>query len=428
MNRDRWRRYGALAVSAAEHVRHRASYNPLSERTIQNPYPVYARLRRHSPVHRSTILGSWIVSRYHDVLAVARDHERFSNDPRWRNATASVLPPAPDDYSILLVDPPEHTRLRKVAAGAFTRPRLMALAPTIEALADDIVERAVERGTVEWIGEVAQPMAMRVMLHMLGIAGEEEARWHQWSAERARLLEMIATRAERKTAHITGESITGYFGERLAERASGEAEDAISLLAREAARGERINEAEAADMLGVIMIAGNETTANLIGNGLWALMRHPGQMERLREEPERARDAINEILRYDSPVQTDFRIAKREAVVGGKTIRTGEGVILLTGSANRDETAFSEPDRLDIAREGPKHAAFGHGVHQCIGAELARMETSAVIAAAAARIERIALAGPQPRYRRSTVVRGLERLVVRLERRPRTAQAIEKVQ
>ena len=423
VNRDRWRRYGAFAASIAEHARHGASYNPLSERTIQNPYPVYARLRRHSPVHRSVILGSWILSRYDDVLAVARDHERFSNDPRWRNATASVLPPAPDDYSILLVDPPEHTRLRKVAARAFTRPRLMTLEPTIEALANNIVEHAVERGEVEWIGEVAQPMAMRVMLHMLGIAGDEEMRWHQWSADRARLLDMIATRAERKTAHMTGESMTGYFRERLAERARRDSEDAISLLAHEAARGEFINAAEASDMLGVIMIAGNETTANLIGNGLWALMRHPDQMERLREEPERARDAINEVLRYDSPVQTDFRIAKREAVVGGKTIRSGEGVILLTGSANRDEAAFSEPDQLDIARKGPKHAAFGHGVHQCIGAELARMETSAVIAAAAARIERITLAGPQPRYRHSTVVRGLESLAVRIERRPRPARA-----
>ena len=415
------RRYGALAASLAERARHGASYNPLSERTIQNPYPVYARLRQRSPVHRSAILGSWLISRYEDVLAVARDHTRFSNDPRWRNATASVLPPAPDDYSILLVDPPEHTRLRKAAARAFTKPKLMALAPTIEALANDIVDRAAKRGEAEWMSEVAQPMAMRVMLRMLDIAGDEEARWHQWSAERARLLEMIATRNERKTAHITGETITAYFHELLAERATSDGDDAISTLARDAARGELINTAEAADMLGVVMIAGNETTANLIGNGLWALMRHPDQIERLREEPSRAREAINEVLRYDSPVQTDFRIAKTEVTLRGKTIRAGEGVILLTGSANRDETAFSESDRLDIARKGPKHAAFGHGVHQCIGAELARMETSAVIASAVARIERITLAGAEPRYRRSTVVRGLERLEVRIERRARAA-------
>ena len=279
-----------------------------------------------------------MISRYDDVLSIARDHHRFSNDPRWRNATPSVLPPAPDEYSILLVDPPEHTRLRKVAARAFTKPKLTALAPTIEALADEIVERAATRGHVEWIGEVAQPLAMRVMLRLLGIAENEEARWQRWSADRARLLEMIATRSERKTAHITGESITGYFLELLAERARSEDDDAISTLAREAARAELINTAEAADMLGVIMIAGNETTANLIGNGLWALMRHPEQMERLREEPGRARDAINEVLRYDSPVQTDFRIAKCEAVIGGKTIRAGEGVIVL-GAARTDDEA-----------------------------------------------------------------------------------------
>ena len=132
VNHDRWRRYGAFVASVAERARHGATCNPLSERTIQNPSPVYARLRRHSPVHRSVILGSWILSRYDDVLAVARDHERFSNDPRWRNTTASVLPPAPDDYSIVLVDLAEHTRLRKVAARAFTRPRLTALEPAIE--------------------------------------------------------------------------------------------------------------------------------------------------------------------------------------------------------------------------------------------------------------------------------------------------------
>ena len=421
--RDRWRRYGALAVSLAERARHGASYNPLSESTIQDPYPVYARLRRHSPVHRSSILGSWLISRHEDVLAIARDHERFSNDPRWRNATASVLPPAPDDYSILLVDPPEHTRLRKVAARAFTRPKLLALGPHIEALAEETVERATKREEVEWMSEVAQPMAMRVMLLMLDIGADEEARWHRWSTDRARLLEMIATRAERKTAHITGESITAYFREHMAARVHGRGEDAISSLAREAECGDLINATEAADMLGVIMIAGNETTSNLIGNGALALLRHPDQLERLREEPERARDAINEVLRYDSPVQTDFRIAKAEAEIGGKTIHTGEGVILLIGSANRDEAAFTEPDRLDITRKGPKHASFGHGVHQCIGAELARMETSAVIAAAAARIERITLAGPQPRYRRSTVVRGLERLEVRIERRARAGHA-----
>ena len=436
----RWRRYGAFAVSLADGGAGtpRASYNPVCSCAS-------APSRTHTPrtcgcaaqafdTVRYTEAPFWGAGSSVGTTTCSASQEITSGSPMTRGGATRRQPvavsplserapacAAPDDYSILLVDPPEHTRLRKVAARAFTKPKLTALAPTIEALADEIVERAARRGHVEWIGEVAQPLAMRVMLRMLGIADKEEARWQRWSANRARLLEMIATRSERKTAHITGESITAYFRERLAERARSEGDDAISTLAREAARAELINTAEAADMLGVIMIAGNETTANLIGNGLWALMRHPDQMERLREEPDRARDAISEVLRYDSPVQTDFRIAKSEAVIGGKTIRAGEGVILLTGSANRDEAAFSEPDRLDITRKGPKHAAFGHGVHQCIGAELARMETSAVIASAAARFDRIMLAGPQPRYRRSTVVRGLEHLEVRIERRHRTA-------
>ena len=282
-------------------------------------------------------------------------------------------------------------------------------------VAEESGARAAKRGV--WRGEVVPPWDWRRGKRL----GGSRATTQQ---ESGRCTITASSKASSpRSSHITGESITAYFRERLAERARSEDDDAISTLAREAARAELINTTEAADMLGVIMIAGNETTANLIGNGLWALMRHPDQMERLREEPGRARDAINEVLRYDSPVQTDFRIAKSEAVIGGKTIRAGEGVILLTGSANRDEAAFSEPDRLDIARKGPKHAAFGHGVHQCIGAELARMETSAVIASAAARLERITLAGPQPRYRRSTVVRGLERLEVHVERRQRAAHA-----
>ena len=299
---------------------------------------------------------------------------RFSNNPRWREATRSVLPPAPDDYSILLVDPPEHRRLRRCAARAFTRERLLALNETIARTAAEIVERAARRRTIDWIAEVAEPLAMRVMLAMMGLPENEHRRWEVWSRRRARLLEMIATRHERKAAHIAGSEIRRYFTALLRQRTQSREDDAVSTLARLAAAGEGISTAEASDMLSVLMIAGNETTTHLIGNGMLALVRHPEQMQCLREEPERVRDAINEMLRFDSPVQTDFRIAKEDVVVRGQTIGTGDGVILLTGSANRDGAAFENPDTFDITRTGPRHASFGHGVHQCIGAELARME------------------------------------------------------
>ena len=414
---ERWRSTAVHGVSLWEAATHGASYNPLSAHVIQNPYQTYARLRRHSPVHRSAILGSWVLTRYEDVLASAKDHDRFSNDPRWRRATTSVLPPAPDDYSILLVDPPEHTRLRKVVAEVFSRTRLKALNETIVQTASELVERAVRRRTIDWIGDVAAPASMRVMLSMMAIPQSDHEQWEIWTRDRARLLEMIATRQQRKTAHLAGAEIQRYFAGLLRDRMHSAEPDAISVLAKHAAEGDRISAVEACDMLMVLMIAGNETTTNLIGNGMLALLRHPGQMQLLRDEPGRIRDAINEMLRFDSPVQTDFRIARAEIALRGRKIRTGDGVILLTGSANRDETAFENADSFDITRKGSRHLSFGLGVHQCIGAELARLEASAVFTEALQKLGKIELAENQPRYRWSTVIRGLSALRLEVEGR-----------
>ena len=415
MHTDRSRRVLAHGVGLWEAASRGAAYNPLSRRVIQNPYRVYAALRRRSPVHRSTILGSWVLTRYEDVVAAARDHERLSNNPRWRGATTSVLPPAPDDYSILLMDPPDHSRLRRVAAGAFTRSRLAVLGETIARTAAELVERAARQRTIDWMSEVAAPLSMRVMLTMMGLPPGDRGRWAAWVPERARLLEMIATRRERRTAHQAGDEIQRYFRALLQRRRSSDDEDAISTFARQVDAGDEISMAEACDMLSVLMIAGNETTTNLIGNGMLALLRHPEQMQRLREEPGRIQDAIDEMLRFDSPVQTDFRIAKAEVTMRKRTIRPGDGVILLTGSANRDEAAFENPDAFDIARKGPRHTSFGTGVHYCIGAELARMEASTIFAEALRSTSVIRLSD-EPHYRPSTVIRGLAELRLNLER------------
>ena len=411
---DLWRRAGARAVGLWETASRGATYNPMSRHVIQNPYQAYSALRRRSPVHRSAILGSWVLTRYEDVVAAARDHERFSNNPRWRGATTSVLPPAPDDYSILLMDPPDHSRLRRVAARAFTRARLAALSETITRGARELIERAGQRGTVDWISEVAAPLSMRVMLEMMAIPERDRPRWEVWVRERARLLEMIATREERRTAHRAGTEIQRYFTALLQHRAKSGDDDAISTFAGQVAAGDEISMPEASDMLSVLMIAGNETTTNLIGNGMLALLRHPEQMKTLREKPDRIQDAIDEMLRYDSPVQTDFRIARAEVTVRGRTIKPGDGVILLTGSANRDEAAFERPDVFDVTRKGPRHTSFGVGVHYCIGAELARMEARAIFAEALRSTSAIKLDG-EPQFRPSTVIRGLAALPLRIE-------------
>ena len=407
----------ARGVSLWEIASRGASYNPLSPSVIQDPYETYARLRRDSPVHRSAILGSWVLTRYEDVLTAAKDHERFSNDPRWRRVATSVLSPAPDDYSILLVDPPEHTRLRKATAEVFTKANLKALSETIAHTSTELIERAAGRRTIDWIGDVAAPLAMRVMLRMMGICDKDRGHWETWARERARLLEMIATRRQRKTAHLTGTEIQEYFMALLRDRKQSSESDAVGTLARRVAAGDGISMIEAADMLSVLMIAGNETTTNLIGNGMLALLRHPPQLQCLREEPARVGAAINEMLRFDSPVQTDFRIAKAEVALRGQTIETGDGVILLTGSANRDETAFEHADTFDITRKRPRHLSFGNGVHHCIGAELARMEASAIFNEALRTLGSIELPERKPRYRTSTVIRGLAALPLNVRRR-----------
>ena len=414
---DRWKVPAAHGVALWETLTRGATYNPLSPRVIQNPYQVYRKLRRHSPVHRSAILGSWVLTRYEDVVATVKDHERFSNDPSWREPNSSVLRPAPDDYSILLMDPPDHSRLRRIAAGVFARARLAALSETIARTAAELIDRAARRRMIDWVADVAAPLSMSVMLKMLGIPERDRHRWATWVRERAPLLEMIATRDERRTSYRAGAEIQRYFTALLQCRRGSDGDDAISAFAQQVTAGDKISMAEAADMLSVLMIAGNETTANLIGNGMLALLRHPEQMQRLREEPARMQDAIDEMLRFDSPVQTDFRIAKARVGLRRHVIKPGDGVILLTGSANRDEAAFEDPDTFDITRKGPKHTSFGHGIHYCVGAELARMEASAVFGELLRSVDRIKAYCDEPHYRPSTVIRGLAALPVCLERR-----------
>ena len=417
MNTHRWKLAAAHGVGLWEMVSRGATYNPLSPGVVRNPYKVYRALRRRSPVHRSAILGSWVLTRYEDVVATVKDHERFSNDPSWRGPSASVLRPAPDDYSILLMDPPDHSRLRRVAASAFARGRLTALNETIARTAAELIERAARRGTIDWIAEVAEPLSMRVMLKLIGLPAHDRRRWATWVPQRARLLEMIATPAERRISYRAGAAMRSHFTGLLRCRLESDGDDAIATFARQVAAGDEISMAEAADMLSVLMVAGNETTTNLIGNGMLALLRNPEQMQRLREEPARMHEAIDEMLRFDSPVQTDFRIAKARSTLRRHVIQPGDGVILLTGSANRDEAAFTNPDVFDIARKGPRHTSFGHGIHYCIGAELARREAGTVFTEVLRSADRIEVFGGEPRYRPSTVIRGLAALPLRLVRR-----------
>ena len=366
-------------------------------------------------MHRSLLTHAWVLTRYADVDAVLRDHRRFSNDPRRREAAhrgIGALPAGPDDYSRLLVDPPEHTRLRRLVNEAFTPLAIEALEPRIRTITAELLERVATPASFDFVRDVAQPLPLRVITWMLGVPPESLRRFAVWSKQRARLLELTVTARERAGARAAGRAMDEIFAPIMKARRAEPRDDIISVLARGNEHGERMTPEEALDMLRVLLVAGNETTANLIGNGILALLTHPAQLERLREEPGEIDSAVEEMLRFDSPVQCDFRVAVEHCEIGEVPIRPGDSLILLIGAANRDPEVFERADEFDIGRRETRHLAFGQGIHHCIGAQLARLQARIAIGMLLERFTAMRTLGGEPRFRSNAVMRGLESLHV----------------
>ena len=388
-------------------------YNPVSARMAQDPYPDYARLRERSPVHRSRLLKGWVFSRYADVDTVLRDHRRFSSDPRKRNLSRrqkATLPP-PADYTMLFLDPPDHTRLRGLVNKAFTRRAVNALEPHIRGLVNSMLDE-VDPSGFDLMEAVASPLPVIVIAEMLGVPAEDRPRFRVWSAQRARLLEPTIGAREREVAAEAGEAFNDYFRPIIQARRAAPEDDIVSALAQAEEEGDVLTERELLNMLRLLLIAGNETTTNLIGNGMLALLRNPGELERLRADPGLIPAAVEELLRFDSPVQTDFRGALEDCEVNGAPLRRGENVFLLIGSANRDPAMFEEPDRLDVGRSETSHISFGRGIHHCLGAPLARLEGRIFFEVLLERFASMRLLAERPPYRGGVVLRGLESLPV----------------
>ncbi len=390
-----------------------AVYNPLSARMAQDPYPDYAKLRARSPVHRSRLMNAWVFSRYADVDTVLRDHRRFSNDPRKRdlNRRQQATLPAPDDYTMLFLDPPDHTRLRALVNKAFTRRAVNALEPHIRGVMRTLLDE-VDPAGFDLMEAVANPLPVIVIAEMLGVPPEDRDRFRTWSNRRARLLEPTIGPRDREIAAQAGEALNEYFVPIIQARRAKPENDIVSALAQAEEEGDVLTEHEMLNMLRLLLVAGNETTTNLIGNGMLALLRNPGELERLRADPSLIPAAVEELLRYDSPVQTDFRGALEDCEVNGSPVRRGENVVLLIGSANRDPEVFEEPDRLDIGRSEGSHISFGRGLHHCIGAPLARLEGRVALEVLLERFTSMRLLADHPAYRGGVVLRGLESLPV----------------
>ena len=400
------------ALALPEYWRSGIAYNPLSARVIQDPYPTYARLRSRSPVHRSRVLNSWVFTRYADVEAILRDYRRFSSVPTNRNLTPrqrSSLSPRVD-WTMLFLDPPEHTRLRALVNKAFTPRAIGALEPHIRTIMGQLLDDIDDPSGFDLIAAVANPLPVIVIAEMLGVPPEDRAEFKHWSDERARLLEPVVTPEERKRAMAAGESFDAYFNPIIETRRHAPQDDIVSALAQAEEEGDKLTSREVLNMLRLLLIAGNETTTNLIGNGMLALLRNPEQLQLLREDPSRIPAAVDELLRFDSPVQLDFRGVLEDCEVNGTSLRRGDGAVLAIGGANRDPEVFDEPERLDVQRSSGSSISFGRGVHYCLGAPLARLEGRIALELLLERFSSMRLLDDRPAFRRAIVLRGLESL------------------
>jgi cytochrome P450 len=387
-----------------------------------NPYPAYARLRSEAPVHRVTLpdgRGVWLVTRYEDVSPVLKD-ERFVKD--WRNAMTpeqlAQIPPIPEvmkplTRNMLDTDPPDHERLRSLVQKAFTPRLIERMRPRVQAIADQLLDAVQDSGELDLIDDYAFPLPITVIAELLGVSAEDRNKFREWS--NAAVSGDTTQEYMEKVLLPHMQAFTDYLRTMFEEKRRNPKDDLISGLVRAEEAGDKLSEDELLAMVFLLLVAGHETTVNLIGNGMLALLQHPDQLQKLREDPSLIEPAIEELLRYDGPVETSTeRFAREDIAIGGTVIPKGEMVMVVIASADHDPERFADPDALDVTRADNKHLAFGKGIHFCLGAPLARMEGQIAIGTLLRRMPNLRLTDlPESlTWRPGMVLRGLEGLPV----------------
>jgi cytochrome P450 len=394
-------------------------FNPFEPGFFDDPYAQYRTLRERAPVHRS-VIGPWILSRYDDCLRVLRDQTLSVED-----ANATPLPMAEElagifeqrdrgSRAILNIDPPDHDRLRRLVQKAFTPKMVEELRPEVERLVGEALDGVVGRGTGEMdlIGDLAFPLPFTVISEMLGMPMERRDELREWSHAVVKTLDPILTIEEAQAAAVAGDAMFEHIEGVIAAKRRAPADDLLSALIAAEDEGAVLDEDELRDQVILLYIAGHETTVNLIGNGMRALLRHRDQFDRLRADPALANNAVEELLRYDSPVQFSRRIAVQDFEVGGVTIEAGAFVLTCLGAANHDPDHWGPTaDDLDLGRSGAAHhVSFGSGVHHCLGAALARVEGRAAFTALTQRFPDLRLTDAPAAWNGRIVLRGLDSL------------------
>ena len=385
-----------------------------------DPYPLYRHLRETTPLYENPLdPGSYVLTRFADCEAVLRD-ARWSSNPAHRPTPVGVdevdfrtgLSDAEVNV-LLFLDPPDHTRLRKLVSKAFTPRRVEALRPRVQQLVDEILDEAAERGELDVVHDLGFTVPVTVICELMGVPVSDREQFGPWSSAATRLLDGIIPEDEAMAGVAGLVNIVGYFNDLYDQRRRDPGDDLLSALVLAEEEGDRLTEAELRSMTVLLFVAGHETTTNLIGNGTKALLEHPDQLARLAADPSLVPSAVEELLRFDGPVHLTGRIASVDGLeVGGRTFAKGEQVVTLLAAANRDPARFDDPDQLDVGRGDSHHLAFSHGIHFCLGASLARLEGQVAIGSLVARFPDMALRTDPVTYRDHFVLRGLDELRV----------------
>ncbi|MFC4943736.1 cytochrome P450 [Pseudonocardia sp. GCM10023141] len=405
----------------------------LSPAAVADPYPLLAALREHDPVHWSERYRSWFVTRFDDVSAALRD-ERFSSDRIAPYRRAKLDVPEADQavraaFGVLedwmvFKDPPDHTRLRKLLSRAFTPRAVDRMRPRIVELVDELLAAIVARGRADLVGDLAYPLTASVIAEMLGVPRADRARFKDWSDQITGLVFGGMGDPNRHTvgAHGMGE-LTEYLTGLVHDHEQTPADDLLSALidARDADDALSADEVVSTGVL--LLFAGHETTTNLIGNGLLALLRHPEQRALLDADPALAAGAVEEVLRLDGPAKTIARVLAADVELGGRTLRRGDRVFLCPAAANRDPAVFTEPDRFDITRRPGRQLGFGFGLHYCLGAPLARLEATIAIPRVLDRLPDLAPEDEDPSWHPVLLSRGMVSFPVRVGGPPASRRA-----
>jgi cytochrome P450 len=393
-------------------------FNPWDPGYRADPYPHYKPLYGRPPYLLNLFIPMALVGRYRDAITILRDYEHFSSVPPRSPFVQERLEVFGTAPRVVFSDPPVHTRLRRLVSRAFTPRRIRDLEPRVRYFTDVLLDRVADKGTFEVMGDLANPLPVMVIAEMLGVPPEDYLTFKQWSDQVIESDNTPPGTPLPEAVKNAFRSLREYFIGEIEKRRRAPGQDLVSVLVASRDEAEALTEEELLTFVVLLLLAGNETTTNLIGNGMLALGRNPEQMQKLIRQPDLISRAVEEMLRYDCPVQSTARYPKVDISIDGVELKANTVTFVMVAAANRDPEHFPNPDTFDIVREPNDHLAFGEGIHYCLGAPLARMEGAIAIGSVLERFPGLQLLNPdqQPAYKGSYFLRGLAELPIALKR------------